>query len=190
MEITQSFLPVGPARPGAPLDEVRALVLHWPAASRQTARQVRDFWAGPGNTEGTSAHCAVSQDGTIVQAIPWTEKAYHVGSSAPDPASGRVYTELARTLFGDFAKSPKTTSPNHVTIGIEMCHLDALGTYAQATVDAAVELCAYLCKQYGLDPASRIITHRDVVGWKLCPKWYCDHPGDLDDFRGAVAAKM
>jgi N-acetylmuramoyl-L-alanine amidase len=192
MHIVQKLLPIGDARPGRNLDNILAIVLHWPAMPGQHAQAIADFWAGADNKDGASAHCAIDQDGTIVQTVPWTERAYHVGSSLVDPKSGKIYTDLAASLFGDFAPRtlPASTSPNHVTIGIEMCHLDEAGTYTPETVAAAVELCAYLCGQYHVDPATHIIRHIDVVGWKRCPAWYIDHPEDLDAFRQAVAAKM
>jgi N-acetylmuramoyl-L-alanine amidase len=190
MQIVQSFLPIGSARPGRALDKVLAIVLHWPADPGATGDAIRNYWAGPMNTAGASAHCAISPDGTIVQVMPWEELAYHVGSSLNDPQSGLIYTDLARSMFGDYASNPKTTSPNHCTIGIEMCHLDLDGAYTPETVAAAVELCAQFCTKYNLDPASKIIRHIDVVGWKECPKWYIDHPEDLDSFRASVATKM
>lgn len=233
MVIKQNFLPIGPARPGAPLDKVLAIVLHWPAAPGQRAQITRDYWAGKDNKEGSSAHCIIDQDGTIIQAIPWNEKAFHVGSVLKDPASGQIYTDLARQMFGAYASNPATMSPNRVTIGIEMettavsraeaieaddeaaradeagdkaavaaarakaatiraeaNRIDALGAYTPETVAAAVELCAQLCQRYALDPATQIIRHIDVVGWKRCPAWYIDHPEDLDAFRAAVAERM
>jgi N-acetylmuramoyl-L-alanine amidase len=190
MNIIQNYLPFGDARPGADLDNVLAIILHWPAAPGQTAEQTRNFWASADNTEGSSAHCVIDQDGSIQAAIPWHERAYHVGSSLVDPVSGKIYTDLARQLFGDYAANPKTTSPNHVTIGIEMATTDNLGTYTDATVTAAIELCAYLCEQYHLDPLTKIIRHYDVVGWKKCPAWYVAHPEDLIVFRQKAANKM
>jgi N-acetylmuramoyl-L-alanine amidase len=190
MQIIQSFLPIGPARKGIKLDKVLAVVLHWPAAPGQRAQETRNFWAGPANAEGSSAHCVIDEDGTIVQVMSWDEVAYHVGSAQPDPVSGRIYTDLARAMFGGYASNPKTTSPNHVTIGIEMATTDADGTYTPETVAAAVELCAQLCATYSLDPSADIVRHYDVVGWKKCPKWYVDHPEDLAAFHAAVATKL
>jgi N-acetylmuramoyl-L-alanine amidase len=190
VKILQSFLPLGDARPGLALDDPLAIVLHWPDAPGQTAEETVDYWRGPDNKEGASAHCAISENGIIIQAVPWIERAYHVGSAKPDPVSGRIYTDLARSMFGDFALYPARTSPNHCTIGIEMETIDELGTYTPETVAAAVELCAYLCSQYHIDPATHIIRHIDVVGWKRCPAWYIDHPDDFEAFKEAVAAAL
>jgi len=190
MTIVQDFIPIGPARKGIDLDCVTAIVVHWPAAPNQTAQQTTAFWKGPENKAGDSAHAVISEDGTIIQTVPWHEVAYHVGSSLIDPASGKIYTDLARTLFGPYASNPKTTSPNHCTIGIEMETVDWLGTYTPETVQAAIELCAQLCKDYMLDPLTRIIRHYDVVGWKHCPKWYVDNPTDFDLFKREVQQKV
>jgi N-acetylmuramoyl-L-alanine amidase len=190
VKIVQNFLPIGPARPGTLLDKMLAIVLHWPADSGASALAIRNFWAGPDNKQGTSAHCAIDLDGTIVQVMPWGEKAFHVGSTLKDPASGQIYTDLARQMFGAYASNPATMSPNRVTIGIEMCHADEMGAYTPETVAAAVELCMQLCQRYALDPATQIIRHIDVVGWKRCPAWYIDHPEDLDAFRAAVADRI
>ena len=107
-----------------------------------------------------------------------------------DPVSGRIYTDLARDLFGDYAKQPQRISPNRCTIGIEMETVDDLGTYTPETVAAAIELCAYLCGQYHLEPSTRIVTHNQIVGWKDCPRWMVNHPEDLEAFKAAVAEKM
>lgn len=187
MIIKQNFLPIGPSRPGTPLDRVLAIVLHWPADPGASALAIRNYWASSGNTAGASAHCAIDADGTIVQVMPWNERAYHVGSAQADPASGRVYTDQARELFGVFAANPKTTSPNHCTIGIEMCHTDMTGAYSDETVGAAVELCAQLCGRYGLEPSTQIIRHVDVVGWKQCPRWYIEHEDDFAAFKDRVS---
>ena len=186
MNVVKNLIPIGKARPGLSLDTIMAVVLHWPASPGADALAIRDFWAGAGNRDGTSAHCAIGFDGTIIQTVPWDEKAYHVGSSLLDPASKLVYTDLARSLFGSYAIDYKFSSPNRVTIGIEMCHLDDAGHYTNETIQAAAELCAFLLKPAGLDPLTKIVTHHLVVGYKLCPKFYCDHPDELDTFRKKV----
>jgi N-acetylmuramoyl-L-alanine amidase len=188
MQIIDKLLTNKVPRPGLALDTVQGIVLHYPGVAKQSARDVVDFWQTNKGKVG-SAHLVIDLDGTIYRAIPVTEKAYHVGSMDPDPASGLIYTDLARRLFGDYAIDINK-SPNRVTIGIEMCHTNAEGAYTPETVAAAVEVCTVLCKTYGLDPLTRIVTHHDVVGWKRCPAWYIDHPEDLDALRAAVAERM
>lgn len=186
MNIIEDYLPIGPARPGKVNKDILAVVLHWPADPGATGKQIRDYWASINNSGGASAHCVINQDGSIVQVMPWNEKAYHVGSSQIDPASGKIYTDLARSLFGPYASNPQTSSPNNCTIGIEMCHADKTGAYSEKTVESAIELCSMLCHTFNLDPLTNIIRHIDVVGWKECPRWYIEYPSDFDKFRYSV----
>jgi N-acetylmuramoyl-L-alanine amidase len=190
MQLVQAFIPIGAARKGIVLDKVDAIILHWPDAPGQTAEETRDYFAGPDNVKGDSAHACVSENGVIIQCMPWDEVAYHVGSAQIDPASGEIYTDLAREMFGYYALNPLTTSPNHVAIGIEMETIDEDGNMTAATIAATKELCVMLCKQYGLDPATQIRIHRDVVGWKECHRYYCKNPNELDVFRSDVAGVL
>ena len=103
--------------------------------------------------------------------IPEDEVAYHVGS--------RSYTDFSDTYLSSY--------PNDCTLGIEMCVQDAEGSYRDDTKYSTASLCADICTRYGLDPFKHIITHQMVVGWKKCPKWYCDHPEDLQYFKHVVS---
>lgn len=113
--------------------------------------------------------------------------AYHCGSSEKDPASGKVYTDEARFRFGKYAS--EKNSPNNCTIGVELCPKDWDGNFTNATIDAAVELCADICNRYDLT-VQAITTHHDVVGWKNCPKLFTDKPQLLVAFQFSVADKM
>jgi N-acetylmuramoyl-L-alanine amidase len=137
----------------------------------------------------SSAHYVIDLDGTIYHAIPDKEVAYHCGSSQKDPASGRIYTDWARTKLGRFAENPDINSPNNCTIGIELCTVDADGNFTQETVTAAVELVAKLLKDNRLS-LDDIGTHNLVVGWKDCPRLLTKHPEQFNAFRQAVKEKM
>ena len=175
------------SRPGKRLHAVKGIVMHWTAAAAQDARAVRWYFeckkAGTGGYG--SAHFIIGQEGEIVQCMPELEVAYHCGSSQADPKSGRIYTDEARARFGKYAENPDTLSPNLVTIGIELCPKDDEGNFTEKTLDAATELCAYLCRKYKL-AAKDITTHHDVVGWKDCPRLWTVKPELLDAFRQRV----
>lgn len=188
----------GFSRPGRPIVDVKAVIIHNIGMAGQTAKQVRDYWAGLASQDAmdakpdvsASAHFIVDLDGSVLVAVPETEKAYHIGSSLPDPESGKIYTDLARQIFGEYAEDPDTNSPNRVALGIEMCQLDDQGTISDVVLNSAAELCADLCKAYDLDPLTRILTHHMVVGWKPCPLWMTNHPEDLTVFRFRVSDLM
>ena len=50
-----------------------------------------------------------------------------------------------------------------------------------------MELTAWLCEEFHLDPEEDVIRHYDVTG-KLCPLYYVEHPEAWDAFLQDVAA--
>ena len=108
-------------------------------------------------------------DGSIAtyQTLPWNYRGWHAGGSA-----------------------------NDTHIGFEICE-DGLtdASYFSAVYKEAVELCVYLCKQYGL-------TERDIIchseGYKLgiasnhgdVMHWFPKHGKSMDTFRADVKAGL
>ena len=190
MQIIHDFLTINEySRPGRRIREMLGLVIHWTANPAANAKQNRDFFENKktGMSGYGSAHYIIDQNGIIIAAVPEDEVAYHCGSSEKDPASGKVYTDEARARFGYYAST--SNSPNNCTIGIELCPKDADGNFSGATIETAIELCADICKRYGLT-AQAITTHHDVVGWKDCPKLWTEKPQLLEAFRQSVADKI
>lgn len=177
------------SRHGSKLKEVMAIVIHWPDAKNKSAQWVHDYFntGVPKEKRYGSAHYVVGLDGEIVQCIPEDEIAYHCGSSRIDPISEKIYTNLARDIFGNYADKAYL-SPNMVSLGIEVCHIDDKGTMNKCTVDALVKFVAELCVKYGLDPARQVLRHYDVVGYKRCPKYWVDNSQSWRQFLTEVEA--
>lgn len=174
MQITRLPLTVNEySRPGRPLRDVRAIVLHWVANPGTTARQNRDFWESRknGNSGYGSAHLIVD-DREIVEAVPLDEMAYHVGAD--------TYTKFAEDWLGPY--------PNNCTIGVEMCHPDWTGEPTLEVWQRTVRLVADLLLANTLRP-HHITTH-NAITWKDCPKWFVDHLDELDRFRWDVELHM
>ena len=161
--VERDYLLVNPfSRPGTPLEEVNAVVLHYVGNPGTTAKANRDYF----NTlalgrDGTyaSSHFVVGLEGEVIQCIPLTEVAY-----------------ASNTRNGD-------------TVSVEVCHPDETGEFSPVTYDRTVELTAWLCVQFKLDPESDVIRHYDVTG-KECPRYYVEHPEAWDTFRADVAAAV
>lgn len=190
MQVIHDFLTVNEySRPARKLHKVLAIVIHWTANPSANAKENRDFFenkkAGTGGY--ASAHYIIDQNGIIVAAIPENEIAYHCGSSQKDPASGKVYTDEARRRFGNYAS--EKSSPNLCTLGVELCPTNARGDFSDATINTAIELCADICKRYGLTEEA-ITTHHNIVGWKDCPKLWTEKPQLLGAFKASVADKI
>ena len=52
-----------------------------------------------------------------------------------------------------------------------------------------VELTAWLCREFRLDPERDVIRHYDVTG-KLCPLYYVENPEAWDAFLSDVSAEL
>ena len=190
MKIKADYITINDySRPGRKLSELLGIVIHWTANPYAGAQENRNFFEAKKTGMGGygSAHYIIGQSGEVIAAIPENEVAYHCGSSEKDPASGKVYTDEARRRFGKYAS--EKSSPNNCTIGVELCPKDADGNFTHATITAAIELCADICRRYEL-PAQAITTHHDVVGWKDCPKLWTEKPYLFTAFQYTVDDKI
>ena len=150
------------SRPGTPLEEINAVVIHYVGNPGTPAKANRDYF----NTlalgrEGTyaSSHFVVGLEGEVIQCIPLTEVAY-----------------ASKHRNGD-------------TVAIEVCHPDDTGEFSPETYARVVELTAWLCREFRLDPAEDVIRHYDVTG-KECPRWYVANPEDWETLKLDVAAEV
>ena len=188
MKIIEKLLKVNPySRPGRPLGEVKAVILHWTGAPMQRAVNTWGWFETgcPKEKHYSSAHYIIDLDGTVYHAVPDKEIAYHCGSSQPDPKSGKIYTDWARKQFGPYAERPDSNSPNNCTIGIELCVIDGRGNYTPETLGAAQELVAKFLKDNRLT-VDDVGTHNMVVGWKDCPRLWTEQPERFEEFREGV----
>ncbi len=161
--VEQDYLTVNEwSRPGDPLEEINGVVIHYVGNPNTTAQANRNYFDSlASGTEGTyaSSHFIVGLEGEVVQCVPLTEIAY-----------------ASNTRNGD-------------TVGIEVCHPDETGKFSPVTYDRLVELTAWLCREFRLDPESDVIRHYDVTG-KICPKYFVDEPAAWDQFRMDVDEAM
>lgn len=108
-------------------------------------------------------------DGSVAtyQTLPWNHRGWHAGGSA-----------------------------NNTHIGFEICE-DGLNdaTYFNAVYKEAVELCAYLCKEYGLTEKD-IICHSEGCKKGIASNhgdvmhWFPKHGKSMDTFRADVKKLM
>lgn len=82
-----------------------------------------------------------------------------------------------------------TCQANSWSVSVECCHPDSTGKFNDRTYQSLVELCAYLCRKYGLDE-NDIIRHYDVTG-KVCPKSFVpESKGGTDDNSNSAWKKF
>lgn len=163
--VTKDLLPKNPySRPGHTLTEINGVVLHYVGNPGTGAQANRNYFASLADgREQTyaSSHFVVGPEGEVIQCIPLTEMAY------------------------------ASMDRNSDTVAIEVCHEDADGAFSPAAYGRTVELTAWLCRSFGLDPAEDVLRHYDVTG-KHCPLYFVEHPEAwealLDDVAEAAAA--
>lgn len=161
------------SRPGKLIKSVMKLVVHYVQNPETTAKQNRDFFElrKTGDYGYGSAHYIVD-DKEIIRCIPDREMAYHVGS--------KYYTPYGLEI---------SSYPNARTLGIEFCHDDIMGMPTLETYNNLVELLAYLCKDYSLNPINDICTHFDVTG-KMCPLYYVNNKDKMEQLKLDVKRRM
>jgi N-acetylmuramoyl-L-alanine amidase len=198
MKLVEAYLTLNEfSRPGRVRRETLGIAMHYLGADGQTAMQCRDYFEGLKRQDSTdnipdrsaSAHEIIDHNGDVYLTVPIHEKAYHCGSSAVDPASGKIYTDLARKMLGDYARFPDKTSPNSCLVGIEMCH-GREGSLTDATIQAAMMRAAGHCLAFKLNPLTQIFTHEEIVGWKKCPLYWSKRPALFEAFKKDVARIM
>ena len=161
--VERDYIPVNEwSRPGTPLEDINAVVIHYVGNPGTTARANRNYFASlSSGEEGTyaSSHFVVGLEGEVVQCVPLTEIAY--------ASNGR----------------------NGDTVSIEVCHPDETGEFSSVTYGRCVELTAWLCREFKLDPEKDVIRHYDVTG-KECPRYYVENPDAWEQFKADVAAEL
>lgn len=148
----------------------QGLVLHSVGCNQSQAQVFANQWAR--YTAQVAVHAVLQHDGLVIQCLPWNYLGWHVGGAA-----------------------------NLTHIGVEMTEPDYRTPDARAqvkgTYETAVELFAYLCKKYKIDPKN-IISHREAhqrglgsnhgdpeLLWKRYNTGYT-----MDGFRKAVQNKI
>ena len=162
MYIDKQFLtPNKYSRPQTPLKKVLKIAVHYIGNANTSAQANRNYFNSLASTHTTyaSSHYIIGLNGEIIQCIPENEVAYC------------------------------TNQANSYSISIENCHPKSDGKFTEKTRQSLKELCADLCKRYGLDPLKDIIRHYDVTG-KRCPLYWVDHPQDFVTFKHEVKEYM
>ena len=161
--VEQDFLTVNEwSRPGTELEHINGVVIHYVGNPGTTARANRNYFESlSSGAEGTyaSSHFVVGLEGEVIQCVPLTEVAY------------------------------ASNQRNDDTLSIEACHPDETGEFSPVTYDRVVELTAWLCRTFKLDPSRDVIRHYDVTE-KECPRYYVENPEAWEQLRADVAAEM
>ena len=129
--------------------EVKGLMIHSVGCSQPKAQPFINNW----NKSGAKAcvHAIVEPDGDVYQLLPWNHRGWHGGGDSNNTHIGVEMTEPDTICY--------TGGASWVEIS------DGVNTKAHvfATYKQAVELFAYLCEKFGLDPTADgvILSHSE-----------------------------
>ena len=154
MEIVNALLYKNPCYTAGKKITVKGLMLHSVGCSQPKASAFISSW----NSESYSRACVHAfidgNDGKVYQTLPWNHKGWHSGNSINGSANNtHIGVEMCEPA------TIKYTSDFGFTITDEANAKEI----AQRTYKSAVELFAYLCIAYGLDPLADgvIISHKE-----------------------------
>lgn len=154
MRLVQSFLTKNPCYTAGKKITVKGLMLHSVGCAQPKASVFINSWNNPSYNNACVHGFIDGNDGTIYQTLPWNYRGWHCASGP-------------------------NGSGNNTHIGVEMCepacikytggsgftcsNLSQARASVKKTYEAAVELFAFLCKQYGLNPTADgvIISHKE-----------------------------
>ena len=150
MNITQNYLTRNRCYTNGTKIKVRGLMLHSVGCSQPSAAPFMRNWNTP--DVSVCVHGFIQADGEVFQCLPWDYKGWHGGGSSNSTHIGVEMTEPASIKY--------TGGASFVDNDPEKTKAHVKGTY-----ETAVELFAYLCKLFDLDPLTSIISHAE--GYKL-----------------------
>lgn len=185
MNLVQSILTKNPCYTAGREIIVKGLMLHSVGCNQPNAMVFINAWNSVSYDRACVHGFIDGNNGTVYQTLPWNHRGWHAGGDANNTHIGVEMCEPACIKY---------------TGGSAFTCSDAATAKAVAkrTYEAAVELFAMLCKEYGLNPISDIISHKEGHA-----KGIASNHGDpehlwkglgmsytMDSFRQAVKEKM
>ena len=185
MNLVQSILTKNPCYTAGRKITVKGLMLHSVGCSQPKASVFINSWNSASYSNACVHGFIDGNDGTVYQTLPWNHRGWHAGGDANNTHIG---VEMCEPACIKYTGGSSFTCSDTVTAK----------AVAKRTYEAAVELFAMLCKEYGLNPLTDIISHKEGHA-----KGIASNHGDpehlwkglgmsytMDTFRQAVKAKM
>ena len=148
MELKQAIMTNCPCYRAGGKIVVKGLMLHSVGCAQPNAQVFINMFGAPTYTAASVHGFIDANTGVAYQTLPWNHLAWHCGGTGNSTHIGVEMCEPAEIRY---------------TGGANFVVLDAVKARAAAkrTYDTAVELFAYLCKIYKLDPKTQIISHNE-----------------------------
>lgn len=154
MKLVQSIMTKNPCYTAGRKITVKGLMLHSVGCPQPNASVFIKNWNTPSYGTACVHGFIDGNDGTVYQTLPWNHRGWHCASGPKGSGNNtHIGVEMCETASIRYTGGSSFTCSN----------LSAARTSVKKTYEAAVELFAYLCKLYGLNPTADgvIISHRE-----------------------------
>lgn len=186
LKIVQNYLVNNPCYQIGAKITVKGLMLHSVGCAQPSGPTWCNIYA---TNSGACVHAFIdANDGIVYQTLPWNHRGWHGGGSSNDTHIG---VEMCESAYITYTGYGATFTVNDKSKAIA----DAKRAY-----NSAVELFAYLCKQYNLNPLASgvIVSHsegyrRGIATNHADPEHYWNQLGlsyTMDGFRKDVQTKL
>lgn len=191
MKLVESILTKNPCYTAGRKITVKGLMLHSVGCSQPKASVFINSWNSPSYNNACVHAFIDGNDATIYQTLPWNHRGWHCGSGNKGSGNNtHIGVEMCEPACIKYTGGSSFTCSDKATAK----------AVAKRTYEAAVELFAYLCKKYNLDPTADgvIISHREGHSRGIASNhgdpehlWNGLSMGyTMDGFRKAVKAAM
>lgn len=180
MKLEKNYLTKNRCYTNAIKINVKGIMVHSTGVSQSNVSGFLKNW----NTASSSkcVHAFVTED-KVIQTLPWNYKGWHAGGSANKTHIGFEILEPSGFKYSGGA----------TMVGYDVKKNQE---YFNKVYKSAVELCAMLCKKYGLNPMKDILCHSEGHKKGIASNhadvmhWFPKHGKDMDDFRADVKKAM
>ena len=191
MKLIESILTKNPCYTAGRKITVKGLMLHSVGCSQPKASVFINSWNSASYDRACVHGFIDANDGTIYQTLPWNHRGWHCGSGSKGSGNNtHIGVEMCEPACIRYTGGSSFTCSDTATA--KAC--------AERTYQAAVELFAMLCKEYGLDPLADgvVISHKEGHSRGIASNhgdpehlWTQLKMGyTMDTFRKAVKAAM
>lgn len=163
----------------------QALMLHSVGCPQPNAEVFVNRWNNASYNRACVHAFIDANTGDVWQTLPWNYRGWHCGGSGNNTHIG---VEICESNYITYTHADQFTCSNY----------PAARKQATTAYNTAVELFAFLCKRYNLDPMLNICSHKEgwykgIASGHRDPEHYWTGLGmdyTMDGFRADVKAKM
>lgn len=169
VKIVESFVTKNPCYTKEEKIKVKGLMLHSIGTPQPKATVIVNNWDSASAKD--CVHAVIdANDGTVYQILPWNYKAWHCASGKNGSANNtHIGVEVAEPAEIRYSEGSTFTFPEEKR--------DRVLKAVKTGYEAAVELFAYLCKAYDLDPLANDVIISHAEGYT---RGIASNHGDID----------